>query len=104
MATKHPGPRGPLPLPPLTEEELAEIDYAENVEDDLYLSPDGTMTTYHEGDEDDEQSEWYHIVPKFYCGEQLMSLADFDDWQERHGDDPFWQEHPNGIQWVPPIA
>ena len=37
------------------------------MEDDLYFQPaDGTYTTYYEGDEDDENSEWYMNPPKVY--------------------------------------
>jgi hypothetical protein len=38
-------------------------DIPDEIEEDLYLAPDGTMTTYHEGDEDDESSVWYNRPP-----------------------------------------
>ena len=62
MATKRPGDYTPEALAerarPLTPDEEYEL-----AEDDLRLSPDGTMTTYHEGDEEDEDSEWFGHPP-----------------------------------------
>jgi hypothetical protein len=40
-------------------------DIPDEIEEDLYLAPDGTMTTYHEGDEDDETSVWFGNPPKY---------------------------------------
>jgi len=62
MATRRPTDYTPEALAeraqPLTEDE--EYDLAE---DNLRLAADGTMTTYHEGDEEDENSEWYGKPP-----------------------------------------
>jgi hypothetical protein len=38
-------------------------DIPDEIEEDLYLAPDGTMTTYHEGDEDDPTSVWFGQAP-----------------------------------------
>jgi hypothetical protein len=59
------------PQAPLTEDEQFD-----EIEDDLYLSPDGTMTTYHAGDEDDPNSEWYGNPPKFKIGNTEFSVTD----------------------------
>jgi hypothetical protein len=93
MATERPVKKKPTP-DTRTPEESAEAEYDE-IDEDLYLSPDGTMATYYEGDEDDEQSEWYHIVPRLSSGELLSTLD--PTWEDRHADDPFWQKHPDGI-------
>ena len=69
MATKRPTDIGRTPTVPTTEEKF------DTAEDDLYMSPDGTMTTYHPGDEDDEQSEWYQHPPTVTVAGVEMDLT-----------------------------
>ncbi len=77
MATKRPADLNPKP-DERTDEEKFEDQYDED-EDDLYLAPDGnTMATYHEGDEDDEDSIWYQNPPKVY-GIPVTELNGTDD-------------------------
>jgi hypothetical protein len=77
VATKRPADINRIP------ELLTEEQKYENAEDDLRLSPDGTMTTYHEFDEFDENSEWYKHPPKpeadLMSEEELAEIAALPD-------------------------
>jgi len=75
MATKRPADLKPSPK--LSQEELDELEF-EAAEDNLYLSPDGTMTTYHEGDEEDPNSEWYENPPSIRIGSTVIPVTDLN--------------------------
>ena len=71
MATIRPADRNPKPAKPLTLDEKWDED-----EEDLYLAPDGTYTTYHAGDEKNPDSEWYKNPPTFTLGQTTFSVLD----------------------------
>jgi hypothetical protein len=74
MATKKPPQKGAIPAPqnpPPTEDDIFD-----EIEEDLFLSPDGSMTTYHEGDEDDPNSERFGSPPKFKVGNTEFCVTD----------------------------
>jgi hypothetical protein len=54
-------------------------DIPEDVEESLYLAPDGTMTYYEEGDEEDPNSEWFEHPPTFKVGSTEFCVTDFND-------------------------
>jgi len=75
MATKSPADlkRGGDPEPLTAEEEFDEI------EEDLFLLPGGTMTPYHEGDEEDPNSVWFGNPPSFTVAGIEFCVTDFKD-------------------------
>ena len=80
MATKRPADLIKKPDKPdkRMAEKLAEEEY-EEAEDDLYFhAPSGTWRTYHEGDENDEDSGWFNNPPTFKVGSTTFSVTEFN--------------------------
>jgi hypothetical protein len=81
VATKRPADLKKNTSAPMTEEEIFD-----EIEEDLYLAPDGTATTYHEYDELDPGTVWYKNPPKeiveFMSEEELAEIAELPDLPE----------------------
>jgi hypothetical protein len=77
MATKRPADLIKKPDKRMADT-IAEEEY-EGAEDDLYFhAPSGTWRTYHEGDENDEDSGWFNNPPTFKVGSTTFSVTEFN--------------------------